>query len=649
MFINLIIIAVFLTLIFSAGIVVQQWLGQNKSISNTLLYGFLFLLAIFQIVAYPLIKLNASFTLLFWIFSFILLIIITTSIVLCVRKKIHLTYTLNFKIFSHSVFKEPIPMILMLGMFSFMLYLSCGYTYLTSDDSAYLPKAMEMIAQNRLGISHGFIWSGIDETSFPGTADASTFEAWKAYWSALFGVEVTVFCRNTLSVVIQIVSWCAFYQAFRRISNKNCSLFSTFIFFAVFFLFSIFDYSKPGSAAFWSIRYPSQGKALFPCIIYPALLSACVDVVNCGQHKISWQKWTTISIILTAGIASSIIGVYWPFLCALTFGVPFLIIERHRDIHKQLVPLFLTCLPVVVYGGLTLINVTTQNTEYFEIAIPNWREEITYAINLRHIDILCICLVYVAVLGSKGARYMLVGSPVFFFLTFGNPFLCSYVAKYVTSGSVYFRLFWMLPMYFLPAYVVADIVQYITPKRRRLCSLVLVVTICVSCISLQIKYGLKNVYTQGLLYINNNSYIEPRTNNYGLPQFYYDIGNTLLADTDKDERVRVFWLASPECYLRQYSEKLEILGGVRDEQWIYFDQPIGENGEIPYNLYKEYQSYETGNFKDIKQTAEKLTSMGVKYLIVDSSSAFSNRTDIFTYFEHVNIAEDEISVYKVLK
>ena len=199
MVITLIIIAALLAMFFSAGIVVQQWLGQNKSISNALLYGFLFLLAIFQIIAYPLIMLNASFTLLFWIFSFILLTIITTSLALCVRKKIHLIYTQNLKIFSHSVFKEPIPMLLMLGMFSFMLYLSCGYTYLTSDDSAYLPKAMEMIAQNRLGISHGFIWSGIEETSFPGTADASTFEAWKAYWSALFDVEVTVFCRNALS------------------------------------------------------------------------------------------------------------------------------------------------------------------------------------------------------------------------------------------------------------------------------------------------------------------------------------------------------------------------------------------------------------------------------------------------------------------
>ena len=648
MVITLIIIAALLAMFFSAGIVVQQWLGQNKSISNALLYGFLFLLAIFQIIAYPLIMLNASFTLLFWIFSFILLTIITTSLALCVRKKIHLIYTQNLKIFSHSVFKEPIPMLLMLGMFSFMLYLSCGYTYLTSDDSAYLPKAMEMIAQNRLGISHGFIWSGIEETSFPGTADASTFEAWKAYWSALFDVEVTVFCRNALSAVIQIISWCAFYQAFRHISNKNCSSFSIFIFFAVFFLFSIFDYSKPGSSAFWSIRYPSQGKALLPCIIYPALLSSCVDIINCEYHKISWQKWTTISIVLTAGIASSIIGVYWPFLCVLTFGVPFLIIERHKDIHKLLIPLFLTCVPVVVYGGLTLINVTTQNTEYFEIAIPNWREEITYAINFSHIDVLCICLIYTAVLGSKGARYMLVGSPVFFFLTIGNPFLCSYVAKYVTSGSVYFRLFWMLPMCFLPAYVVADITQYITPKCRSLCSLVLAVSICFSCIFLQTKDGLKNVYNRGLLYINDNSCIEPRTNNYGLPQLYYDLGNTLLSNTNKDERVRVFWLASPECYLRQYSEQFEILGGVRTEQWLFFDQPIGENEEIPYYLYKEYQSNETGNFKYIKQAAEKLVSMGVKYLIVDRYSVFSSRTDILAYFEPVNTVVDGISVYRVI-
>ena len=197
--------------------------------------------------------------------------------------------------------------LLALGMAAAALLLSCCFSFNTSDDSYYLPRVMEILSQNRLDFPQGFIWSGISNTSMPENVDASTLELWKAYWSHLFGMHPTIFSRNTLTVVIHFVSWCSLYQAFRSVTRHSDTLISGLVFLFVYLMLLLLD-NQHSDVPFWIIRFPSQGKSILLSIIYPAIIYGCAGIVELGRKPIPWTRWGILSIVFTAGIASSIIG-----------------------------------------------------------------------------------------------------------------------------------------------------------------------------------------------------------------------------------------------------------------------------------------------------------------------------------------------------
>ena len=142
--------------------------------------GFLVLLAVFQIIAYPMIRLNMSFSLLFWIFTSILLLCVVAAIYILLQATTRKTIIQHVAILKDSILKEIPLLCITIGVLAFVLIISCAFNYETSDDSYYLAKSMEVLAQNRLGISSSLAWSGVEQTVMSSEVDASTLECWKA-------------------------------------------------------------------------------------------------------------------------------------------------------------------------------------------------------------------------------------------------------------------------------------------------------------------------------------------------------------------------------------------------------------------------------------------------------------------------------------
>lgn len=615
---------IMLLIFFIIGFVVQTALQEKFSVSGAVMLGFLTSLAIFHVLAYPMIRLNTSFTLLFWCYSIVLLGLVLLGC-LIIRKQRNLYKSLPVKQTCLCILKELPLFGIMLGVILLFLIVSCGYSYATSDDSYYIPRVMEILAQNKLNIPQGFSWSGITQVSFPESADASTLECWKAYWSHLFGLHPTVFCRNTLTYVIHLTSLCTLAQAYSAVSRHKKDPATIFAFFITYFIFLLpYVYGVSGTSQ-WTIRFPTQGKSILLSVIHPALICGCANIIHCGKDKISWNKWVPVSITLTAGIAATIVGVYLPFLFCLTTALPYLLIERRKDLHKLLLPLFLTCLPVAVYAGLTLCNVVTENTRYFAISIPTWYDSFKYAVDIKQLDIFLLCLLFTLGFGSKTAKFTLAGGTIALALTFANPLFTNLVAKYITTGSVYFRIFWLFPIYFTIAYTIAEIYGQCRQMTRRIFSFCLAALLLFTAGFYAAKIGPMNVYhkVNGSMNLTLNG--QRRTNDYGLHSDVYDLAVQLLADTAETEHVRVMWLSDTDCYLRQYSERIELLGACRPAQWVYYDQPLDDADISPLTIRDGFRSEDRYDFQDPARYHDQLVASNIDFICVDIESGFAKR------------------------
>lgn len=592
----------------------QKLMKLPFSCTHAVMLGFLSLLAAFQFIAYPMLYLNTTFSHLFWIYSVIILGFILPAIFSSAR--------INLRSFSIKALKDVcspycISLILItIGVAAFYLFLSIGYIYFTSDDSFYLPRAMEIISQNMLAIPHGFVWGAL-ENSIANNVDVSTLECWKAYWSYLFRLHPTIFCRNSLSIVLPIVSWCTLYQVYKSLGSQKKNTASFCIFLLVYLSLFIEDNHSTNSAPFWILRYPSQGKSIIISIIHPALIYVCAEIINHTKTYISWQNIFLLALIFTAGIAASVIGVFWPFLCCFMTGLPYLLIKRRKDMHKLILSLIPACLPVILFAILCYFTIVTEQTHYLEFESPNWYRALSNGLNTQRLSMLAIFLMLVLAYGSSTAKLVLAGGCICHFAILVNPLLMGFVSKYLSSGAVYYRLFWITPLYYLIAYSAANTFETLSLKVQRLCALILACIIGLSsCIGI-IHFGPKGFFCYVNTKFNFTSGSAVRNNPYGLDDFTYKLGQSLLENAVKDERVRVFWLSDSDCFLRQYSDRIELAGGCRNKHMIYFDQPLGSASIPPSELANEIKNKPLEEYSDPQWLYEQLIASEIDYICVD--------------------------------
>lgn len=645
----MIILSVFvmLLLLFLSGIVAQRLLGIAFSFTNAILLGFLSLLALFHIIAYPMMQLEASFTLLFWSYSTLLAGISLGGIYLlcrtqrsCRRIPIQGTLQASFKAL-------PLTAVAAYIMAVFLIT-SCCFAYVESDNSYYLPRAAEIIAQDNVGVSYGLIWSGISQVSCPAQADASTLEAWRAYWSHLFGIHPTVFSLNTLTIVVQLVSWCALIQAYCALSGHKEDWTVLMVFTIFYYLFIFSRNGQAGTIQTWTLRYPAEGKAILLSVIHPALIYSCARIVNCNKEKIHWTKWLMVSITLTAGIAVTVIGVFWPILCCITMGLPYLLIERRKDFWKLIPPLVVTCLPVILYAGITLLFIVNEAGHYFEFQVPSWINTISSSINLRLMPVFVLSLLYILFKGGKTAKYILAGGTITLFATFANPLLVEPVSRYITTGEVYFRIFWMVPICFVPAYCAAELYRKCARPVQRLFGISLAVILAVFLAVGVHQHGMRQIYfgMDSIFQLSTGN--EFRANAYGLTQIEFEQACTLLEGAEEDERVRAMWLSEEDCLLRQTSERLEMLGACRPYHWEYYTIPLETADVSPLDLRENFIQEGRNDFSDPLWASRQLAASGVDFICVDNTSGFANRDTVpegFEFYAEV----DTLTIFRVLQ
>lgn len=425
-------------------------------------WGVASVFALFHVVAYPLFLAKARFTVLLYAFAAVLAAVTVVSAAVFLRSGALRGAGQKICGFLKNAKRYPVLTLLAAGVLALAVYTGVFCYHPTSDDGYYIVRSAEILENNCLDILPSQTWFGTEVGNYEIITDASTLSMFVSWLSFVTKLSPVILCRRTfallmiaaqVSVLITVLKKLSGWTGEKRYPNAA-------LFIAVCFLFQL-RAEKVNSAGRWITDYGWQGKSLLISLIFPLLLCACADVMKrtCDGEKVT-SGWLPVSVALTAGIGVSQVGLFLPAILYFGYGMAFLISTRFRYVKSVLLPAILSLLPVLICGGISYFRIATVNTMYFTLGkTPEWT---WMGQLLRSCDMFQLLLwlagsVWLLFFGKNRLRTaMLVTAPAIFLLTLMNPLLAGPVSTYVTTADVYFRLFWLLPVYIVPALAVTD-------------------------------------------------------------------------------------------------------------------------------------------------------------------------------------------------
>ena len=567
-----------LILLFSAAVLLLgdaflRLIGWERKCSSAYAWGVAVLLAVVQLVAYPLYRLSTSFTLFFILYSAVLAALLFWAVFSAVKARDWSCYAKDFHITVRGIREAPLLTLILWGALIFFLIFSFGFYYPTTDDGYYMTRSMEVIRQNSMGINVRFAWLGWSNGELPDYTDASTFAFLISYLSALSGIQATILSKTFFAFCLLAAHIAAILTALEAILEKKEHLFEkkTFgmLFYLIFLIFSV----KQDSAGNWMTGYIWNGKAFLSAFILPMLLASCFMLMR-RADDLQGREWLAVTTVLMAGIAVSIVGLNLPIILYFTFGLAFLIATGFRSFSKIWKGALLSALPVMVYAILSYLFVITGQNDYFEAGTTtsvSWIGQFAEAVDFFQFVLYLFACVYVLIFGSRLQRALFVLAPFLLLISFLNPLLTDPVCKYVTSSLVYWRLWWLLPLYLLPAVVLTDLFDRLT-KGNLQCGLLCALLSLGIVSGFEIfRYSITDPAETILPYAENAGRLihvrpELRSNLYGINPATYLTAKTIEEDWSGEDAPRMLMFFNRPFEIRQYNPDIVMAVAIRDIQ-----------------------------------------------------------------------------------
>ena len=563
----------FLVALFLLGNAFLSLISWKKSLPAALAWGFCALLCLCQLLEWPMCLANCSFRSFFLLFTAILTLLLFYSCVLFLRNDLKDYYEAGKAIACH-LYQHPVLTIVLFLLFVFYLYEAFAYRYATSDDAFYMAHSMEIIAQNSLNISHTMVWTGLSDTALGEITDASSLEALRSYLSVLSGIHSTQLARTGLLFAVIVLHLCAVLTAFSSFDHEkksNCYVGS--LWFLIFYITFQLFYKHMNTPGRWMMLM-WEGKPLLPAFVFPMLISASVTLCRNDETVVHGKEWLSAAVALTAGVAVSQVGVILAPICYFLQGMGLLVYKRFRQAGKTLLSAVVAALPVILIASVTYFHMASSNsfylTEYEPLTFSRWIDKLLPAFDFFQLVLFGFSAIWMAVHIKKKELAMLFFPSLLLFLTFANPFLVTPVSAYLTTPLVYYRLFWLVPVYLAPACTASEILKWVSEKGRER-------YLAVTAASLLLIFAMN-----GRTYMYRSD-LDHRENSYLLTSQSVNICEQILNDWEGECRPVLLAPEEIAFEIRQYTSEIALAGGVRYEQkekWLApaegFDMSIGE-------------------------------------------------------------------------
>lgn len=325
--------------------------SKRRSIGVTYIAGFIFSLALFQIIAVPIVILKPwGFKLivpLFTVLTSVLAIAGIIWVIFCKRKNnnVFIEFTNKRK----PNLEEIIDWGIVLLLIGFQIFMAFSLSSFDGDDAYYVVQSLLTDESNTLYRIRPYtgMSTGIDLRH-----SLAVFPIWIAYIARMTGIHATILAHSFLAFVLLPISYWIYLEIGKRILRKEKKKLPIFMIFVC--ILQIFGNVSIYTNATFFLTRTWQGKSLLANLVIPAALWLLLWIFDndLPEKDSRLGLWILLFMVNIVAAMSSTASV---FLMAMFIGIAGLILSFLEKNVQILLRLMITCIPLVVYGVMFLL------------------------------------------------------------------------------------------------------------------------------------------------------------------------------------------------------------------------------------------------------------------------------------------------------
>lgn len=337
---------------FGTGLLINSIMEkENRSIGSTYIFGFLVLLAVFQLMTVPIVFWDAfGFPLVVKIFT-ILMTLLTGGGVL---SALHL-WRREGSIFRERVLLkkkskvETIQWLLVFVLLGFQLVMAVTHASFDGDDAYY-------VVQSVITDETDTLYRILPYTGFSTSLDMrhamAVFPIWIAYVARMTGIHATIVSHSILPVVLIPLTYLIYYEIGKVLFREKEEQLPTYMIYIC--LLQIFGNVSIYTNATFLLMRTWQGKSMLANVVIPAIFMVVFWLFE-GEPDRRGKRNSLWFLLFFINVVAAMMSTASVFLNTMLIGIMGLVLCIQEKNIKILIKMAGCCIPCVVYALLYVI------------------------------------------------------------------------------------------------------------------------------------------------------------------------------------------------------------------------------------------------------------------------------------------------------
>ena len=325
--------------------------AEKRSLGIVYISGFLILLGAFQLIAVPVIFLDAwGFPTIVTIYTVVVTLLTGGGII----HALHLWRKEGRLVVKKACYDKKITVIqlqwlLVFVLIGFQLFMAISYASFDGDDAYYVVHSVITEETNTLYRISPYTGrsAGLDMRH-----SMAVFPIWISYLARMSGVHATIVSHTILPVVLIPLTYLIYYEIGKKLCKEKKTQLPTFMIFVC--MLQMFGNVSIYSNATFLLMRTWQGKSMLANVVMPAVFMVLLWLFEEEPGKRTEQSglWCLLFILNIVAVMMSTASV---FLNTFLIAVMALILYLQEKDWKILLKMALCCIPCVVYAAAYVI------------------------------------------------------------------------------------------------------------------------------------------------------------------------------------------------------------------------------------------------------------------------------------------------------
>lgn len=317
-------------------------------IAYSLVIGNVFMWAMFQLLAVPMILLKAKLTSLLWLWVAAILLFVLLAAFCCRKRSITDFFCCKSHLEEEHDGKAQKALtyvfaVLAAAVVCFQCYKYIFEVHIDEDDSRFLVNALDAYQHN-----HMYLCNPADGTyagTWVGELVKDISSPWMIYValvSKIIGIHPAIVARTIMPPLLLLMGYCAYYLIGELLWKRRTYL--CFLTVAVAAVVNMYFGDSPYTQSNFTLIRIWQGKSVVAAVMLPLFFALLLELYKRGEERRLYV------VLLLANLASCLLsgmGIFFAGIMIGVYGLWYNLIEKR---WRSVPYVMLACVPTIVYG-----------------------------------------------------------------------------------------------------------------------------------------------------------------------------------------------------------------------------------------------------------------------------------------------------------